>query len=844
MASASKRSRAKNAAKPNNPPVWHDLTPADTLLSKEHGAGALSLDVVGYADERAADLNAVAALLGCGSGSRNTEPLASAVVHPVRQRERMLRRRGSSNTVWRWRTHLAVVPAKRVVLLGKSRRDRRRASQLRARTAQRGGLETETWHAKRFEMARLFGGLRLPWRARDRSAKAAVRAANEGCVLHDASYWRCVSLRCETLGPICTLLGRMSGAAPNALQRALESGREVHCLLHRIDARPTNALAPVRLLACRPSDHRSAAAAAGSRGVPTGCAAWAEGLSASGGGARPSATAATPPASTVWIFVHNAALAGTRAALIDATASLGTASPPVTVSHGPPLLRFELRGPTSHSVLARALHPAAGGADGADGASSSQQAAWAALAGLSSPAVLPSRVVLGLDVMHPYNAQHPKPPVRRAAADDRGGGGMNAAALPATSAQQAHALRALLTRWSPTLAASPLYARAGEAGSGSGDNGSGGNGGGGGGGSSSPLSVLLVQQPPASHASGSSGASGGFGSGWDVLVGAGSSAGRALWHALVLAGGRAIGQREKRLVALEEEQPLFPYDYPDTLSGLQTALAEAEERRLRHEAHPPARRPNHAAMCVDHPFAADWPALLGVPRTTLAQPPPPPPPLPPQPPTTMTATPSHGSREEAAAGEEAASAAPEPPVEPPSQPPVMQFGVLRGEHAAALAATDAPLPPLLRALAPRMLVRVTIHLCSKGCPHAPAAIHAPRVEDVSAWRHNQRWGGPAVPAGAGAAQLPAGGLLGYVTNGGYSLLRGGGMALGFIAAESFADMLRSGAAIASAANSGSTPPGAPDRGRSAAAAGKASVLVLVRNPSSRQFRPAQAFLRL
>ena len=85
----------------------------------------------------------------------------------------------------------------------------------------------------------------------------------------------------------------------------------------------------------------------------------------------------------------------------------------------------------------------------------------------------------------------------------------------------------------------------------------------------------------------------------------------------------------------------------------------------------------------------------------------------------------------------------------------MQFGVLRGEHAAALATTDIPLPPLLRALAPRMLVRVTLRMCSKGCPRAPAALHALREEDVSAWRANQRWGGTAVPAGAAAPLLAA-----------------------------------------------------------------------------------------
>jgi len=127
-------------------------------------AGSLSLDVMSFAEARHAELLAVASLM-----PPPQKITAAAIARPARQQERLLRRRGGSNTVWRWRTRRPVPSDARQRLLGHSRRDRRRGILLRLRAAESGGLETEAWHAKRFEMVRLFG-LRLPWRGRDRAS--------------------------------------------------------------------------------------------------------------------------------------------------------------------------------------------------------------------------------------------------------------------------------------------------------------------------------------------------------------------------------------------------------------------------------------------------------------------------------------------------------------------------------------------------------------------------------------------------------------------------------------------------------------------------------------------------
>ena len=823
-------------------PAFFDLAPSDTLLSKAHGAGALSLDVVGYADERSQELFAVSALLDNDGSTGRAYAVASAAYRSVRQHERMLRRRGGSNTVWRWRTHKPVHPSARPLLLGKSRRDRRRATQLRARTAGRGGLESEAWHAKRFEMARLFGGLRLPWRARDRSEKSAVRAANEGCVLHDASYWRCLSLRCISLEPILVMLSRMTGIAPAAFRRQMDAGKEVCCMLYKIDARPTNALAPVKLLACRPPAVSSESSAAHpSSGVPTGCSVWAQGLSRSSMPASASDSASVSACGAesadvmgscaVWLFVHNAGLVDAKEALRAGAAALrsSSASASIDVRDGPRILRYELRGPTSHSVLSRALHHAtAHSGNGGDRSKLGQgdegrtccssSTAWCALSALSSPAVLPPRVTLGLEIAHPAHAPHPRPPPRRNTSGDRSEG----AGQPTTpSREEARKLRSLILCWPATLAASHLYRHpcthvdGGAAGGGAEARAK----------ERATVSTVLVQHPPASMGRGGGGVSGGFGSGWDLLVPAGTSAGRAVWHALVMAGGRAIGQKELRAVARHADQPLFPYDYPDTVAGMRLQLAEAVERSATHARHPPARRTNHAALRVDHPFAADWPSLLGVPRTTLPAPGPGPGPVP------VPAASAHSppSTTEATS---AASAAPE------SAPIVMQFGVLRSEH--ALAVGDAgtagtPLPPLLKALAPRMLVRVSLRMTAKGRPYAPAAIHAMREEDLRAWRADHSWGGTAVPPRAPHQPLPAGQLLGFVTNGGPSVLLGVGSAVGFCAAGVLVDLLRSSDLQNHSDHSG-------QQGHQQAA-NQPTLLVLVRNPTSRQFRPAIATVR-
>ena len=175
---------------PPPPPVAASLQPSSLLPSASMHARH-KLDVMEFAAERADDMRAVWQLLKPPSRTGPT-----GIKPPERLRRRLLRRRTNSTTVWRWHTRRPV-PANLVdKVRGRSRRDLRRPSTLRERAAARGGLETEAWHAKRFNMVTMWG-LRLPWRARDRGDRAALRATNRTVTLHDASYLRPLEVRGE-----------------------------------------------------------------------------------------------------------------------------------------------------------------------------------------------------------------------------------------------------------------------------------------------------------------------------------------------------------------------------------------------------------------------------------------------------------------------------------------------------------------------------------------------------------------------------------------------------------------------------------------------------------------------
>ena len=89
------------------------------------------------------------------------------------------------------------------------------------------------------------------------------------------------------------------------------------------------------------------------------------------------------------------------------------------------------------------------------------------------------------------------------------------------------------------------------------------------------------------------------------------SAAKPLWLALVYAGGHAVGFSERAGLDFEAARASYPRDWPDTAAGRALLEAEGAELRDRHEARPPAKRPNFARLGVAAPFVVPWAALVG-----------------------------------------------------------------------------------------------------------------------------------------------------------------------------------------------------------------------------------------
>ena len=649
--------------------------------------GSLSLDVMKFAADRSDALASVDKLLQASSS-------ATYGAHGVRNVQRLLRRRGASNIKWRWRSHKPrSIKSRLQAQTTSSRRDTRRAALFRARSAAISGLETEAWHVKRFTMASMFG-IKLPLRSRDRASRAAVRAANQGCIVHDASYWRCLELRGAD-GEARALLQQTTDLTATALACVASGTRELVCTLReKCDGTAPSmpaAIAPARLL-CRDG--------------------------------------------TWLIFVHQAAIVQARAALVEAAHARGDT---VRVASGPAMLRFQLRGPTSHATLARSMC-VVGEGSGAD--------AWPRLRSLTSPAVLPPRTVLA-GRMRLLTA----PPEVKAGQADR---------HDAADGDSKRALRSLLRGGLDDRrtvgdgvggARSDGASLADEA-------------------SASTPSILLVQQPPPSAARGvphaaagadGSGAGGGavaeavgrrvrggagvrglFNCGWDVLLPAGTSAGRALWQALILQGARAVGQEEMRAIALHAGQAFFPHAAPETAAGRRAAVDDATQRRAAEERRPPSQRPNYTALQTPHPFGPNWHALRDNSSQSMA----------------ATASAQAGMSDAAATAAATAAAAPLPPDSGPAD------GLLS-------------------------LVRVRLRFTGKGRARVAACIHAAPPMGPGGAEEGGATADDAPPTCAAShPSPPRPPLLGFVVEGGFNTLAGRGTAIGYCAAAPVLEQMR------------------------------------------------------
>ncbi|KAI8853398.1 NUC188 domain-containing protein [Chytridium lagenaria] len=91
-----------------------------------------------------------------------------------------------------------------------------------------------------------------------------------------------------------------------------------------------------------------------------------------------------------------------------------------------------------------------------------------------------------------------------------------------------------------------------------------------------------------------------FEAGWDVIIPSQFAIG--FWRALVYAGARVGGLRERRRLYFEAGVPCFPYDFPETVAYQEWAVGVGEEEREAWSRRPTAKRISYGKLGVDDPF--------------------------------------------------------------------------------------------------------------------------------------------------------------------------------------------------------------------------------------------------
>ncbi|KAJ1767582.1 Ribonucleases P/MRP protein subunit pop1 [Coemansia sp. RSA 986] len=522
---------------------------------------ARAVDVVGLVESRAFEINTLQRAVDGARAAGNTRAFQTLPRH--------LRRRAASHNAKRVPVRLrerAAAEIRSAVLSAggqgaaatRSNRYRRRRSrtvrgEYERRQVGRRWLETHVWHAKRMHMAERWGVM-VAESPTERSHRAAYRAAREKTFVQDVSFFRTLEVA-GAADAVVALLRRH--AAPGD---AVAPGRMAAPLtLYRAGQFPFACLGPAVAL-------------------------WKPPVS-DGGRKR-----------TMWLRIHPAH----AAAVVE---ELGADSAGVEIADiSTELVSFELLGAQSTRVLAAVL------GDSADPAACGAET-LRCIAGTDSPAALGEGCVLALRINDP-RLRFPQ--------------GLRAPAPLCTTDQ----LDAVLRRWpdgANSLGAcdSGVWDRAqcaNDVGSRPTDNdlnerrrqglvpGEG----------LQPRTGVDVTVPVVAIRSGpealvgshtSSGSSDGLAHGWTVIAPRGW--GMALWMALVFAGARAQGLRERIHTAFEAGLPSFPAHWPGTAAYDAWTVPVAADALKRWLRRPPGKRINYHALGVKSPFFPPFHVLLG-----------------------------------------------------------------------------------------------------------------------------------------------------------------------------------------------------------------------------------------
>ncbi|KAA8497265.1 Ribonucleases P/MRP protein subunit POP1 [Porphyridium purpureum] len=488
------------------------------------------------------------------------------------------------------------------------RKHRRRAAwMLAAKNSpaqrKRSWLETHIWHAKRMKMVSPFGGgLKLAWCPVDRGERSAYRAMSHGTVIHDASYLEVIELRARLPAN-----ARSAEHIPSEHHKSSPQQEAWHALT-RVLAMVMNARDLARI--------QASPSAEGKR-VVRGAVLYRLN-SALRQVVAPVDILYHPMAQKMWIWVHPAASLELFMQLREAIRAhreqvekLELASS--SVQAGPTrkqrrvasnssvrvsvqklesnFLRFSLVGADAHRTLHKVVRPCRASSNGA---LAENGRLWKQLEPLRSVATLPAGLAFQLSVVDPREFFPPK------------------RAQPNSTRSDPDAVNALLAQvhekvcvvdshqdtslWNLADAQEmskrgsyafyhTLRAQAQDDSQSK---------------TSNSVQVLLLARE--------SMLSRGFGSGWDIILPAQWA--MPFWLAFIYAGARAVGLREMRQLHREGGKPYFPDDYPDSLSGRAELFKSIEESRAKYARRPRGKRINYARLRTVAPFGPDFDILV------------------------------------------------------------------------------------------------------------------------------------------------------------------------------------------------------------------------------------------
>lgn len=298
----------------------------------------------------------------------------------------------------------------------------------------------------------------------------------------------------------------------------------------------------------------------------------------------------------------------------------------------------------------------------------------------------------------------------------------------------------------------------------------------------------------------------------------------AFWIAFVYRGARTGALQESRTLALEQGEPFFPNDFPDTPAGEAYNKKLKEDGEATYKRYPPAKRPNYDKLGEKSPFSPPWRELVKDWNTCEAT----------SSHSVMEITGDSTTKSSTVASEslkmDTSVVQPLYVLRSRSKLSALRNYVLRdkkpqkrgSKHCVTMSKTPSQVYDLSSVVKddPNSLVCVLLRMVNRNVPVPNSALAIPSKEDTSRLTKCKDGSGPVEPLHKGPqAQTAEKSLrnsctreiVGFVSSGHFSLARGCGFGVGFCALPGLVNLLSS-----------TNNPG--------------EVVVLVRGPSTQQYR--------